>query len=445
MEDDTSLTALRQPGSIEDPLTEIAREGARRMLASALEAEVAAFLEQVADVRLPDGRQRVVRHGHGPERVVQTGIGAVPVRRPFPKDPASGGKVRDRAAEDGGDDGAEDERVRFTSAILPRWARRSRSLDALLPILYLRGVSTGDVPEALAALLGPDAPNLSPGVIGRLEAGWQGEYERWQGRDLSARRYVHVWADGVYLQARMEPQAECMLVLIGATPEGRKELLGFRVGTRESAQSWREPLVDLRARGLAVAPEIAVGDGALGFWKAVDDVWPGTRHQRCRVHEIANVLNGFPKAMGPSVKADLREVWQAETRAAAEAAIAVFAEKYAAKYERAVTCLTKDQDALLTFFDFPAEHWDHPRTANPIVSAGPRLRRESVFATVRHRTVRTKRALSQTTAMLMVFTLIRAAARTWRRLKGASQLPKLIEGVVFTDSLAPADVETRAA
>jgi len=427
VQDDTSITALRQPGSIEDPLTEIAREGARRMLASALEAEVAAFVEQFADVRLPDGRQRVVRHGHGPERVVQTGIGEVPVRRP---------KVRDRATEDGSDDGAEGERVRFTSAILPRWARRSRSLDALLPVLYLRGVSTGDFQEALAALLGPDAPNLSPGVIGRLKAGWQGEYERWQGRDLSARRYVYVWADGVYLQARMEPQAECMLVLLGATPEGRKELLGFQVGTRESTQSWRELLVDLKARGLAVAPEIAVGDGALGFWKAVDEVWPGTRHQRCWVHKIANVLNAFPKAMAPTVKADLREIWQAETRAAAEAAIAVFAEKYVAKYDRAVACLTKDQEALLSFFDFPAEHWDHLRTANPI---------ESVFATVRHRTVRTKGALSQKTAMLMVFTLIQAAARTWRRLKGASQLPKLIEGVAFTDGLAPVDAETRAA
>jgi transposase-like protein len=280
MKEDTSIVRFRQPGSVEDPLTEIAREGARRMLATALEAEVEAFVGQFAEELLPDGRRRVVRHGHGPERKIQTGIGALEVRRP---------KVRDRAAnvETG-------EKLRFTSHILPRWARRSRSLDALLPVLYLRGISTGDFQEALSALLGPDAPNLSPGVISRLTGEWENEYEHWQRRDLSARRYVYIWADGVYLQARMEAQAECILVLIGATPEGKKELVGFHVGTRESAQSWRELLVDLKARGLAVAPELAVGDGALGFWKALDEVFPGTRHQRCWVHKVSNVLNKMP-------------------------------------------------------------------------------------------------------------------------------------------------------
>ena len=275
MNDDTSVTALRQPGSVEDPLTEIAREGARRMLATALEAEIEAFVDQFAEERLSDGRQRVVRHGYGPERKIQTGIGALEVRRP---------KVRDRAA-----DVASGEKVRFTSHILPKWARRSRSLDALLPVLYLRGISTGDFQEALSAILGTEAPNLSPGVISRLTAEWETEYERWQHRDLSARRYVYIWADGVYIQARMEPEAECILVVIGATPEGRKELVGFHVGIRESAQSWRELLVDLKARGLAAAPEIAVGDGALGFWKALDEVFPGARHQRCWVHKVANV------------------------------------------------------------------------------------------------------------------------------------------------------------
>ena len=240
MKEDTSIVRLRQPGSVEDPLTEIAREGARRMLASALEAEVEAFVGQFAEKRLPDGRQRIVRHGYGPERKIQTGIGALEVRRP---------KVRDRAA-----DIESSERVRFASHILPRWARRSRSLDALLPVLYLRGISTGDFQEALSALLGPDAPNLSPGVISRLTAEWEQEYERWRGRDLSARRYVYVWAEGVYLQARMEAQAECILVLIGATPEGKKELVGFHVGTRESAQSWRELLVELKARGSPSRP-----------------------------------------------------------------------------------------------------------------------------------------------------------------------------------------------
>lgn len=422
MEDDSTITPFHQSGSILDPLTEIARDGARRMLAAALEAEAASFVAQVSDERLPDGRQRVVRHGTGPERSIQTGIGPIAVERP---------KVRDRAT------GVPDERkIRFSSNILPKWARRSKSLDVLLPVLYLRGISTGDFRQALAALVGADAPNLSPSVISRLTGEWQKEYDRWQRRDLSARRYVYIWADGVYLQARMEPQAECILVVLGATPEGRKELVGFQVGVRESAQSWRELLVDIKARGLSVPPEIAVGDGAMGFWKALDEVFPGTRHQRCWVHKTANVLNKFPKSMQPAVKVDLREIWQAETRGAAETAMDTFTEKYGAKYEKAVTCLTKDREALLAFYAFPADHWDHLRTGNPI---------ESVFATVRHRTVRTKGALSQKTAKLMVFKLVQAAAKTWRRLKGANQLPMVIEGVTFTDGVAATDTETRAA
>jgi len=243
-------------------------------------------------------------------------------------------------------------------------------------------------------------------------------------------------ADGVYLQARMEPQAECILVILGATPEGKKEVVGFQVGMRESAQSWRELLVDIKARGLAVPPEVAVGDGAMGFWKALDEVFPGTRHQRCWVHKIANVLNKFPKSMQPTVKADLREIWQADIRAAAETAMDNVSEKYGAKYEKAVTCLTKDREALLTFYDFPGDHRDHLRTGNPI---------ESVFATVRHRTVRTKGALSQKTAKLMVFKLVQAAAKTWRRLKGANQLPLVIEGATFTDGVAANDTANRAA
>ena len=422
MKNDTDIIALRQPESVDDPLTEIARDGARRMLAAALRAEADTFVAQHAESVLPDGRQRVVRHGHGPERSIQTGIGALDVRRP---------KVRDRAA-----DVADEKKIRFTSAILPKWARRSKSLDALLPVLYLRGLSMGDFQEALSALLGADAPNLSPSVISRLTGEWQQEYDHWQRRDLSARRYVYIWADGVYLQARMEPQAECMLVILGATPEGKKELVGFQVGVRESAQSWRELLVDIKARGLKVPPEIAVGDGAMGFWKALDEVFPGTRHQRCWVHKIANVLNKFPKSMQPTVKVDLREIWHADTRAAAEAAMNTFAKKYGAKYEKAVTCLTKDRDALLAFYDFPADHWDHLRTGNPI---------ESVFSTVRHRTVRTKGALSQKTAKLMVFKLVQAAGKTWRRLKGANQLPLVIEGVTFTDGVAANDTENRAA
>src|SRR5215204_2597907 len=409
MESSTNVVRLRQPDVIDDPLTEVLRAGARRLLAQAVEMEAEAFLAAMQDLRLPDGRARLVRHGHGPERDIQTGIGPVPVARV---------RIRDRGAT-----GAED-RVRFSSTLLPKWARRTRSLDALLPVLYLRGVSTGDFQEALTALLGKDAPNLSPSVIARLTATWADEYARWQARDLSARRYVYIWADGVYLQARMEENAECMLVLIGATPEGRKELVGFQVGVRESAQSWRELLVDVKRRGLSLAPEIAVGDGALGFWKALDEVWPTARHQRCWLHKTANLLNKVPKSVQQAMKADLREVHGAPTRAAAEAAMDIFAEKYGAKYAKAAECLTKDRDALLAFYDLPAEHWDHLRTTNPI---------ESVFATVRHRTVRTKGALSPTTARLMVFKLIMAAAKTWRRLKGDNQLPKVMAGVTFRD------------
>jgi len=416
MKENSSVVRFRQPDEIDDSLTSILRSGARQLLTQAVEMEAEAFLAAMKDLKLPDGRGRVVRHGHGPERTIQTGIGPVEVSRV---------KIRDRGAA------SDSDRIRFSSAILPKWARRTKSLDALLPVLYLRGISTGDFQEALAALLGKDAPNLSAAVISRLTAEWKVEYDRWQKRDLSARRYVYVWADGVYLQARMEDNAECMLVLIGATPEGKKELVGFQVGARESAQSWRELLVEVKQRGLKIAPEIAVGDGALGFWKAIDEVFPGTRHQRCWVHKTANVLNKVALSVQANMKKDLREVYLAPNRAQAEVAIDVFAEKYGAKHDKAVECLTKDRKTMLAFYDFPAEHWDHLKTTNPI---------ESVFATVRHRTVRTKGSLSSTTAKLMVFKLIIAASKTWRRLKGTNQLPKVIAGVRFQDGIEVIDV-----
>jgi len=406
----TNVLPFRQPSAVDDPLTDILRAGARELLARAIEIEVDAFLAGTSDLTLPDGRARLVRHGYGPARQIQTGIGPVEVARP---------KVRDRGAS-----GAK--RIRFSSAILPLWARRTKSLDALLPVLYLRGISTGDFQDALSTLLGNDAPNLSPSVIAGLKADWQAEYDRWQRRDLSARRYVYVWADGVYLQARMEDHSECILVLIGATPEGRKELIGFQVGVRESAQSWRELLIDLRQRGLQIAPELAVGDGALGFWKALDEIFPGTRHQRCWCHKVSNVLDKVAKSIQGAMKNDLRDIYLAPTRATAETAIDNFVEKYRAKYEPAVACLVKDREALLAFFDFPAEHWAHLRTSNPI---------ESVFATVRHRTVRTKGALSPRTAKLMVFKLVDAASKTWRRLKGTNYLPKVIAGVRFSNGI----------
>lgn len=421
MNENSTVVRLRLPEEIDDPLTNILRSGARQLLAQAVEMEAEVFLAAMKDYRLLDGRDRIVRHGHGPERTVQTGIGPVEISRV---------KIRDRGATGEGD------RIRFSSAILPRWARRTRSLDAVLPVLYLRGISMGDFQEALAALLGKDAPNLSPSVISRLTAEWKDEYDRWQRRDLSARRYVYVWADGVYLQARMEDNAECMLVLIGATPEGKKELVGFQVGVRESAQSWRELLVEVKQRGLKIAPEIAVGDGALGFWKAIDEVFPGTRHQRCWVHKTANVLNKVALSVQANMKKDLREVYLAPNRASAEMAIDVFAEKYGAKHDKAVECLTRDRETLLAFYDFPAEHWDHLRTTNPI---------ESVFATVRHRTVRTKGSLSSTTAKLMVFKLVIAASKSWRRLQGENQLPKVIGGVRFQDGIEVIEAQSNHA
>ena len=414
------VVAFKQEGAIDDPLTEILRSGAKRLIEQAVEAEFAAFLASHGDLRLPDGRQRVVRHGYDPVRPIQTGIGPVEVEKP---------KARDRGAR--GED-----RIRYASSILPKWARRTKSLDVLLPALYLRGISTGDFQEVLTALLGKDAPNLSPGVIARLKSDWEDDYQRWQKRDLSARRYVYIWADGVYLQARMEPHAECMLVIIGATPEGKKELLGFQTGQRESAQSWKELLVDLKQRGLIVAPDIAVGDGALGFWKALDEAFPSTRHQRCWVHKTLNILDKLPKSVQPNARQDLREIWLSPDRAKAEFAIGAFAEKYAPKYDKAVDCLLKDRDALLTFFDFPAEHWTHLRTSNPI---------ESAFATVRHRTVRMKGALSQDTARLMVFKLVMAASKTWRRLQGQNQLPKVVDGVKFRDGIEIASDQKSAA
>ena len=382
------------------------------LLAQAVEAEVAEFLAKHAGIKTEDGRARVVRHGHLPEREVMTGIGPVAVRQP---------RVRDRGA-----DAESADRIRFTPSILPPYARRSKSLEVLIPILYLKGISTGDFEEALAALLGKDAPGLSASTIGRLKEAWIDEHNRWKKRDLSARRYVYVWADGIHLQARLEDEKQCILVLIGATPEGKKELLGFTDGARESAHDWRELLIDLKARGLSTAPKLAVADGALGFWKAVGEIWPTCVEQRCWVHKTANVLNKLPKSQQPKAKRGLQEIWMAETRADAVAAFDAFIAAYQLKYEKAAECLEKDRDALLAFYDFPAEHWKHLRTSNPI---------ESTFATVRHRTIRSKGCLSNTTALAMVFKLIDAAQKTWRRLDGHNQLPKVVVGAKFTDGL----------
>ncbi len=421
---DDNVIKLIQPGSFEDPLTEVLRNGARALLAQAVEAEVAAFLARHGDLKTGDGHARVVRHGHLPEREIITGIGPVAVRQP---------RVRDRGVTAG-----DPERIRFSSALLPPYARRTKSLDVLLPLLYLRGLSTGDFQEALAALVGKDAPGLSASTISRLKEVWSDEHDRWRKRDLSARRYVYVWADGIYLQARLDDEKQCILVLIGATPEGRKELIGFTDGARESAQDWRELLLDLKDRGLAAPPRLAVADGALGFWKAVGELWPTTAGQRCWVHKTANVLNKLPKSQQPKAKRALQDIWMAATRKDAEKAFDAFLTAYALKFEKASACLEKDRAALLAFYDFPAEHWKHLRTSNPI---------ESTFATVRHRTTRAKGCLSNATALAMVFKLVEAAQKSWRRLDGHNQLSKVVLGARFTDGLevATADPQPKAA
>ena len=404
-----TVVQLRQPGTFsEDPLTEVLRLGARRLLARAVEMEVTTFVEMHADLTDGAGRRRIVRHGYLPEREIQTGIGPVAVRCP---------RVRDRG---GGEMGP---RIRFTSSILPPYLRRAKSIEELLPWLYLKGISTGDFSEALAALLGPEAPGLSASTIVRLKEVWQGEMEHWQRRDLSARRYVYFWADGIYFSPRLDDK-QCILVIIGADELGRKELLAIADGYRESAQSWREVLLDLKRRGLAIAPELASGDGALGFWKALREVYGTTREQRCWVHKTANVLNKLPKSVQPRAKQHLQDIWMAETKRDAEKAFDFFLEAYGAKYDKAVACLAKDRDVLLAFYDFPAEHWKHIRTTNPI---------ESTFATVRLRTIKTKGCLSRMTALTMVFKLCQSASKKWRRLNGSHHIAAIIQGVKFKD------------
>ena len=405
MEENTVI-AFRRPANFqEDPLTEVLQAGAHKLLAQAIEAEVASFLEAYAALVDDAGRRRVVRNGYLPERAIQTGIGPVSVRQP---------RVRDRG------DGA----IRFTSAILPRYLRRTKSLEDLLPWLYLKGISTGDFSEALAALLGTQAPGLSASTITRLKEVWQDEMERWQRRDLTAKRYVYFWVDGIYFGARMEEEKQCNLVVIGATDTGRKELIAITDGYRESERSWLEVLLDLKRRGLEMGPELAVGDGALGFWKALRQVYGIAREQRCWVHKTGNVLNKLPKGLQKKAKSHLQEIWMAETRKQAENAFDFFLEAYGPKYDKATACLAKDRDALLTFYDFPAEHWKHVRTTNPI---------ESTFAMVRLRTYRTKGCLSRKTAMSMVFKLCQSAQKKWRKLNGSNHLAEIIRGLKFVD------------
>jgi putative transposase len=407
MQEHTTIPFPHPQLTAADPLTELLRQGAQRLLAQAIEAEIAVLLAQYADRHDAQGRQAVVRNGYLPEREVQTGLGAVRVKVP---------RVRDRSGSG----------IRFHSALLPPYIRRSKSLDALLPWLYLKGVSTGDFSEALQALLGPEAPGLSPATISRLKQVWHDELTQWQGRSLKGKRYVYVWVDGVYFETRLENARHCILVIIGADAQGHKELVGLWDGYRESEQSWIELLLDLQSHGLEHGPALAIGDGALGFWKALRQVYGQTRWQRCWVHKTANVLDKLPKDLQPQAKQRLQAIWMAPDRQRAELAFDLFIATYEAKYPKAAECLAQDREVLLTFYNFPAEHWGHIRTTNPI---------ESTFATVRARTDKTRGCLSRVTMLAMVFKLYQSAAKRWHRLRAAHYLPEVMHGIVFKDGL----------
>lgn len=397
--------------SCADALTWILREGAQKLLGGAIEAEVAAYLGAHQDLRDKQGRRLVVRNGHKSERELQTGVGPVRVRQP---------RVDDRRIDEHG------RRFRFTSSILPPYLRRTKSIEELIPWLYLKGISTGDFSEALVALLGPEAPGLSASTVVRLKEVWLRDYEAWRKRSLADRRYVYLWVDGIHFNVRLDEGRQCILVVMGATPEGRKELVAVQDGLRESEQSWRELLLDLKSRGLREAPKLAVGDGALGFWAALRKVFGETREQRCWVHKTANVLNYLPKGKQGKAKGMLHDIWMAETKTEAERAFDLLIETYHAKYPKATECLAKDRDVLLTFYDFPAEHWGHIRTTNPI---------ESSFATVRLRTRRTKGCGSRAATLTMVFRLMQCAEQHWRALNGSLLLDDVIRGVQFVDGL----------
>jgi putative transposase len=400
------VVELKKQAQIErDSLTDLLRTGARRLLYEAVQVELGDFMLEFAALMTEDGRQAVVRNGYLPEREILTGIGPISVRVP---------KVRDRSGSG----------IKFNSKLLPPYLRRSKSLEETLPWLYLKGISTGDFSEALQSLVGDGAKGLSAPTISRLKATWEAEHEAWSKRDLSKKRYVYFWADGIYFNVRLEESRQCILIIVGVTEYGQKEFVSIEDGYRESEQSWREVLLDLKHRGLEIGPALAVGDGALGFWGALSRIYPQTRHQRCWVHKTVNVMNKVPRGMQPKIKAALQEIWMAETRENAHKAFDLFVETYEAKYPKAVECLTKDREELLAFYDFPAEHWQHIRTTNPI---------ESTFATVRLRTAKTRGCVSRKTILAMVFKLGQSAQKRWHKIRGFKLLGEVIQGVKFVD------------
>ena len=416
MKKDT-VVSIDEPETTRDALTEVLREGAQKLIAEAVQAELEELLEQYEGQQDGQGRQRLVRNGYLPQREVQTGIGGIPVRIP---------RIRDRGC------GQESEEIiRFRSSLVPPYLRRSKSVKELLPLLYLKGISTGDFRDALSALLGADAPGLSAKTISRLKQQWVQDYEQWRKRDLSKKRYLYVWADGVYCNVRFQDARLCLLVLIGARADGKKELISVEDGYRESEQSWWELLRDLYSRGLTMEPKLATGDGALGFWKALAKVYGNTRQQRCWVHKTGNVLNCLPKVVQPRAKQALHQIWMAETRQDAYRAFDEFIATYQLKFPKATACLAKDREELLAFYDFPAEHWPHLRTTNPI---------ESTFATVRLRTAKTRGCLSRQTMLTMIFKLCLSAEKRWRRLQGYRRLGEVIKNVKFINGVREDEV-----
>jgi len=409
MNKDTVVTFENPAEFKHDLLTEVIRQGAHQLLAAAVKAEVEEFLASYADQQSLDGKSRFVRNGYLPERNIQTGVGEVAVKVP---------RVRDRAfVKDG---------VKFGSSIIPKYLRRSGDMNELLPLLYLKGLSTNDFAEALVPLIGDKAKEISPGVISRLKAKWETEYQDWRKRDLTGKHYVYWWADGINLQARMEASKDCVLVIMGVNTYGEKELIAIEDGYHESKESWLTLMNDLKERGLTQAPIVAVGDGALGFWGALNEEFPAVRHQRCWFHKMGNVLDKLPKSQQSQAKSDLQDIWMSATRDEAYKAFDRFINTYKLKYPKACECLLKDKEELLTFYDFPAEHWPHMRTTNPI---------ESTFATVRHRTKKVKNCFSRTTILTMVFKLSQSAQKRWNRLRGFKQLGEVVRGVKFVDGL----------
>jgi len=409
MRNDNVFEIKKPEAFVDDPITQIIRQGARKLLAQALEAEIELFMNQYAELKDESGKQRIVKNGYRPEREIQSGIGPVPVKAP---------RARDRHPE-------PEERIRFASSILPPYLRKTRSMEELIPWLYLKGVSTGDFSDALSALVGQDAPGLSPGTISRLKSVWQQDLDQWQKRDLSGKRYVYFWADGIYCNVRMDDK-QCLLVIIGATEEGNKELVSIEGGFRESELSWTQLLLNLKGRGLEIGPQLAVGDGALGFWKALTKVYGHTRWQRCWVHKTANVLNKLPKSIQAGAKTKLHQIWQAPDKDEAQRHFDDFIHVYGTKYPKAAQCLEKDHDALLTFYDFPAEHWRHIRTTNPI---------ESTFSTVRLRTKKVRGCFSAQTVITMAFKLCQCAQKRWIKLHHPQRLAEVIRGVIFVNGV----------